>query len=165
MKKILLFVAILAGTSSFAHKFYVAVFNMEWNEADQRIDVFCKATAHDFQGLIENELNLRIDLDTISKNEVLSTWTANYLKKNFQLSSLNKEATFNYIGMEVTERLNAFFYFTFTDVLNPKKVKFSCKFLFDRFSKQQNIVHYKNGDQTKSVTLVSSSSNGEIKFE
>lgn len=165
MKKLLLFSLLLISSAGFCHKFYVAVINMEWNEADQRIDVFVKATAHDFEAIIETAMNKRIDLDTISKNEDLSKWTADYLEKSFQLSSLDVGAKFNYVGMEVTERLNAFFYFTFTEVLNPKKIKVVSKFLIDRFPKQQNIIHYKHGDQTKSVTLVASSTEGEIKFE
>ena len=165
MKRILLFFALAISSAGFCHKFYVAVVNMEWNEPEQRIDVFVKATAHDFQAIIENEMNLRIDLDTIPNNEALTKWTSDYLQKNFKLSSLNVEAKFNYIGMEVTERLNTFFYFTFTEVLNPRKIKIVSTFLFNRFPKQQNIVHYKHGDQTKSVTLVASSAEGEIKFE
>ena len=165
MKKLLLLLALFLSTGAFCHKFYVAVINMEWNETEQQIDVFVKATAHDFQAIIETSLNKRIDLDTISKNEELTNWTSNYLQKNFELTSLEKAAKFNYVGMEVTERLNAYFYFTFTEVLNPKKIKVVSKFLFDRFPKQQNIIHYKHGDQTKSVTLVASSAEGEIKFE
>ncbi len=165
MKTLLTFGLFLFCTTVLSHKYYVAVVNMEWNAADERIDVFVKATAHDFQGIMERALNKRIDLDTIPKNDELMKFTSDYLQKTFSLTSLEIPATFNYIGSEVTERLNIFFYFTFTDVLNPKKIKITCKFFFEYFKGQQNIIHYKHGDQTKSVTLVASSAEGEFKFE
>jgi hypothetical protein len=151
--------------NGFSHKYYVAIANMEYNEKDQQIDVFLKATAHDFQHLMEMTFKERMDLDTVSQNKKYSSFIESYLKENFIVTSLDQPASFEYIGMEVTERLNIFFYFSFKEVLNPKKIKIASKFLFDFFKDQQNIVHYKYGEQTKSVTLVPALSVAEIKFD
>ena len=83
----------------------------------------------------------------------------------FTISSQKKQAEFYYIGKEVTIRDDLFFYFTFKNILDPLNIKVSNTFLFELFLKQQNIIHYKIKDKTKSVTLIPSIRKGTLSYK
>ena len=164
MKFFALIFALLLSTVSLAHKFYVSVTNMQWDEQEKAINISIRATDHDFQHAIEMSLNERVDLNTITDTSNYSRFIEKYLSEKFQILSRGEAGVFNYLGFELTDRLNIIFYFQVKQLINPKKIEVRNEFLFDFFPEQQNIVHYKYLDSTKSVTLIPSKPSGKIDF-
>jgi hypothetical protein len=56
-------------------------------------------------------------------------------------------------------------HFFFSNMTNPKAITIVNTLLFERFQEQQNIVHYKLNDQTKSITLIPLKPSASINFD
>lgn len=166
MKKIAsLILVCLLTLSAFAHKHYVSIANLEYNAKAKQIEVSLQLTAHDFEHILEDHFKKRIHLEEISDSSKLGQFVIAYLEKNVQLTSANQKAQFNYVGKEVNVRDQLFFYFTFTRVLDPSHIILQNSILFQLFSKQQNVMHYKRNDVTKTATCTKTSPTGVFKFE
>lgn len=139
-----------------AHKTYVSIANMEYNSKSKQIEVSLKLTAHDFEHVLENQFKKEYHIENVPDSSEVGLFIKNYVKTHFKVWSEKKACQFTYVGKEVTVRDDLYFYFTFSNITNPKNIIVSNTFLFEMFSKQQNIVHYKYANQTKSVTLISS---------
>ncbi len=139
-----------------AHKTYVSIANMEYNSKTKQIEVSLKLTAHDFEHVLENQFKKEYHIENVPDSSKVGLFIQNYVKTHFKVWSENNACQFAYVGKEVTVRDDLYFYFTFSNITNPKSITVSNTFLFEMFSKQQNIVHYKYANQTKSVTLISS---------
>jgi hypothetical protein len=150
---------------SFGHNYYVSIANMEYKEAENQVDVSLKMTAHDFEYLLEMKYNQRLHIENIADSSEIGRYIQVYLAENFVLISGGDTAMLNYVGKEVTLRDELFFYFSFTHIRDPKTIQIKNQLLFTLFTQQQNIVHYKYGEKTKSVTLVPSAHSAEIKID
>jgi hypothetical protein len=155
-KAILLLTTVFTLGSAYAHKTYVSIANMEYNGKTKQIEVSLKLTAHDFEHVLENHFKKEYHIENIPDSSKIGLFIQNYVKTHFKVWSEKKLTQFKYVGKEVTVRDDLYFYFTFSNVINPKNIIVSNTFLFEMFNKQQNIVHYKYANQTKSVTLISS---------
>jgi len=147
-----------------AHKSYISIANMEYNNNKKQIEVSLKLTAHDFEYILEKKFNKRIHIENVKDSSLVGQFIQTYISKHFQVYSEKKETKFNYVGKEVTVRDELYFYFTFTHVLDPLHIWISNTFLFELFSKQQNIIHYKIKGKTKSVTLIPSKRSSKISY-
>lgn len=166
MKSLFSFTAMLfAGMTVFAHGYYVSTTNMEYNEEKGTIDVSTKLTAHDFEAILEEKYDLRIHIETVADTSEIGLYVQSYLNENFTITSNGIQAKMKYVGKEVTLRDELFFYFSFSEVTNPKTIQIKNTLLFTHFTQQQNIVHYKLGELAKSVTLVASKPDAELKLE
>ena len=161
----ILLAGLVISTNLFGHKYYVSITNMEYKEADNKIDVSLKMTAHDFEHLLELKFNTMVNIEEVADSSEIGLFVVNYIKENFTVSSAGVLANFSYHGKEVTIRDDLYFYMSFSNIISPKTIQIKNKLLFSLFAQQQNIVHYKYGEQTKSLTLVPAQSEGEIKID
>lgn len=166
MKKLVfIFLFLMAVLPVMGHKHYMSIANLEYNAKLKQIEVSLQVTAHDFEHILENQFKKRIHIENVADSSEIGQFIINYLKKTISLKSANQTAVFNYVGKEVTVRDQLFFYFTFTKVLDPSHIILQNSILFKLFSKQQNLMHYKYKDKTKSVTCTTQSPEGTIKFD
>ncbi len=166
MKKLFLVIIVLLSTNVIlAHKSYVSIADMEYNEKLDQIEVSLKLTAHDFEYILEKKYNKRIHIENVSDSSAIGRHIQYYLSKHFKITSQKQSASFNYVGKEVNVRDELYFYFTFKNILDPLNIIVSNTFLFELFLKQQNIIHYKIKDKTKSVTLVPSIKEGQLSYK
>lgn len=165
MKNILTCVLLSLAFQGFSHKFYISITDMEYNEEKKRIEASVKMTAHDFEWILEQKFKTKCIIEEIADSSKIGTFAQDYLRQNFQVYSESQQCQFNYLGKEVTNREDLYFYFTLTNVKNPAHISLISNLLFSISDLQQNIVHYKYKNQTKSVTLVPSQNEGELKFQ
>ena len=165
MKKLLFLMMMMCSMLGWSHKFYVSIADLAWDQEEQRIEGSIKLTAHDVEKMLANKFERPIDLEKESDSSEVGQYLQSYMARNFTVKSNEKWAVPNYLGKEITLRGELFIYFTFTSVWRPESIEISNKILFELFPKQQNIVHYKYKDQTKSVTLVPSKTHGKIEFD
>ena len=158
-------VLVLTAKTGLSHSYFVSIATMEYNDSTQSIDVSLKMTAHDFESILETKFNQRIHIENIADTSEIGRYTQLYLSDNFVLTSENQAAVMIYVGKEVTLRDELFFYLSFISVKNPKTVHIKNTLLFSPFPQQQNIVHYQVGSIKKTVTLVASKPEEEIKFD
>ncbi|MBK9192115.1 MAG: hypothetical protein IPM77_11725 [Crocinitomicaceae bacterium] len=159
------FVTIILAFASHAHNYFVSTANMEYDDSTKQIEVSVKMTAHDFEHVLEMKYQQRLHIENIADTSEIGKYIQEYLKENFVVSCGEKTGDFNYYGKEVTLRDELFFYFSFSNITNPDAMHIKNTLLFTSFTQQQNIVHYKYGTKSKSVTLVLAKPEAELKPE
>jgi len=166
MKIKLLFTLLLSFTVLYsnAHKSFISIANMEYNESLKQIEVSLKLTAHDFEHVLEKQFGKQIHIENVKKGSVIDKYIVSYLKKHFKVKSQNENTQLKYVGREVTIKDELFFYFTINNIEKPNTIVVQNTFLFELYKQQQNIIHYKYKGQTKSLTLVSLKREGFFDF-
>lgn len=164
MKTLLIFFLIVAAPVAYGHKFYISIADMEYDSTGQRINVTLKVTAHDFEQVLRRKFDKPIHLEEYTDSSEVGHYIQQYLKHNFKLYSSDKQLEMIYLGREVTNRDDLYFYFFFKDVPDFTSIKIVNKLLFSVSDQQQNIVHYQYKNHTKSVTLVPAKSEDWITF-
>ena len=164
--KLILFIS-LSFFSLFAsaHKSFISIANMEYNETEKKIEVSLKLTAHDFEHILEKKYGKQIHIENVKTGSNVDQFIIAYINKHFRVASESEKTKLIYIGKEVTIKDELFFYFTLKNVKNPSKIVVNNTFLFEIFEQQQNIIHYKLKGKTKSLTLVSLKKEGTLFFD
>ena len=165
MKSVLVILSVVCCMPLFAHKFYISIGEMEFNQEKNRIDVSLKMTAHDLEEVIGQKFGRKIDIMKISDTSEVFIYFKDYLAQNFRVYSTDEQLLFSYLGKEIKNTEDLFVYFSFLNPKNPAKLKVISNLLYSISDLQQNIVHYKYLNQTKSVTLVASENQADIIFE
>ena len=160
-KLITIFILIISSTG-FGHKYYMSIADLEYDEEEKKINCSLKMIAHDFEQVLETKFDRRLQFETIEDTSDVGLYIIEYLEENFQIWSNGSQCVMEYLGKEVTLRDDLFFYISFWGVAEPKGIKVKNSLLCKTFAKQQNIVHYRYKDQTKTVTLVPSETEAEI---
>jgi hypothetical protein len=163
-----LILSILLSFSSLlasAHKSFISIASMEYNEKHKDIEVTLKLTAHDFEHILEKKYGKQIHIENVMEGSDVDKFIIEYIKKHFSVVSETEKTTLNYIGKEVTVKDELFFYFTIENIKNPSNISVKNTFLFEIFEQQQNIIHYKLKGNTKSLTLVSLKKEGTLFFD
>ncbi|MFT4600475.1 MAG: hypothetical protein ACI857_000649 [Arenicella sp.] len=165
MKTFLLAMFLGFGSLTFAHKFFISIADMEYNEDKQKINVSLKVTAHDFELVLRRKFKKDLHLEEVEDSSSVGKYYQAYLNHNFKLYNDGVRLPQVFLGKEVTNREDLYFYFSFINVTNPAMIKVVSNLLSSVSDVQQNIVHYKYQNQTKSVTLLPSQNEAEIKFD
>lgn len=148
-----------------AHGYYVSTAEMEYDSLTKSLEVSLKLTAHDFEVILERHFDQRIHIENVADTSAIGRYYQEYLRSHFTVISAGQTSVFGYVGKEVTLRDELFFYFTFSNVPDPKSIQIKNTLLFTEFPQQQNIVHYKYAKLSKSVTLVAAKPEAELKLE
>jgi hypothetical protein len=165
MKVLILAISLISFSSCFGHKYYVSITDMEYNSDKNSIDVSMMLTAHDFEHLLEKHFDKTIHIEDVNDTSNVGLFIQKYISEKFKVFSNNLICSFEYLGKEVNLKEELFLYFSFNGVANPLSISVQSSVMFELSKEQQNIVHYKYKDRTKSVTLVSSKNEAEINFD
>ncbi len=129
--KILFLLLILFSTSGlFAHNYYFAFAEVEYNDVSQRIEATLSVSTHDLEKAmrIQHADNADVfnDISTVRKGSEEEAYIESYLLKHFKISADNP-CFLKMIGFEVQMNGVTYFYFEST----PFKIKQSITFEFD----------------------------------
>jgi hypothetical protein len=165
MRALITLIILAFSVQANAHKHYISIADMEYDEKENKINVSMKITAHDFEHILEKKFDKQIHIEKYHDSSDVMVYSIEYLIKNFKVYSDKTPCNLSFVGKEVTLREELFFYFSFENVKNPSTIKIVNTLLFSLSDQQQNIVHYKYKDRTKSVTLLPAQSEAHISFE
>ena len=164
MRILLIILTLSTSAMSFGHKYYITIADMEYDSTENRINVSLKMTAHDFEWVMGHQLSKEISLEKVTDSSEGDHFIQQYLKHNFKIFIDDQQLKMNYLGFEVTNRDDLYCYFFFPNVSACTTIKIINKLLFSVSDQQQNIVHFKCLDHTKSVTLIPSKYEERITF-
>ncbi len=158
-KNILLLLVLFVSSFSFAHKYYFAFAEVEYNEMNKTLEATIIASAHDVESVLKENDVISKSLDEAKKNKK-EFYAINYfLNKNFCVhtadsislsaldSALPPQLEFVMDGFEVLLNGDVQFYLS-AKIANPIKefyVKFD--FLMDKFPEQQNKLTFRYRDK------------------
>jgi len=158
-KNILLLFILFASSFSFAHKYYFAFAEIEYNEMNKTLEATIIASAHDVEFILKENKVISKSLDEAKKNKKEYYAINDFMNKNFCVhtadslslialdSAVPLQLEFVMDGFEVLLNGDVQFYLS-AKIANPIKefyVKFD--FLMDKFPEQQNKLTFRYRDK------------------
>jgi len=150
-KKLLLLVIIPLLAFS-AHKYYLSLTQIEYNQDAKSLEIIINVFMDDIETALNQDYNLDLQLNTKKELKESDTYFANYLKEKLQFSINNKSLQFNYLGKEYDADL-VYFYLEIKEVENFTSLEINNKILTRHFPEQQNVVKMKVGKKKVSKIL------------
>ncbi len=158
-KNILLFFLLFVSSITFAHKYYFAFAEVEYNEMNKSLEATIIASAHDIESVLRETDVISNSLDYAKKNKKEYYAINEYINKNFSIhavdslyffaldSALPQQIEFVLDGFEVLMNGDVQFYLSakITNPINQFYVKFDL--LMDEFSEQQNKLTFRFRDK------------------
>jgi hypothetical protein len=160
---ILLLTLAVTLTSAGVHKFYVAVFQLEYVPAKKVVQMTSRIFIDDLDAALTKKYGKKLYLCTPKE----ASDTDDYLKKYFEEKisiKLNGTAkTVKFLGRETEDDILVCYYTIQADAA-VKSMYINNTVLFDAYPEQQNIIHTKVNGQKKSLMLTTASPTGTTEF-
>lgn len=167
MKKfrLILIIAVLAaGFSSFtAHKFYVAVFQLDHVPAKKVVQVTARIFVDDLEAALNKKYSRKFYIGQKQEIPEADDYLNKYLAEKVQVSINGKAKAFKYIGKELEEDVMVCYYTLPADG-KIKSITVKNTTLFESFPDQQNIIHTKINGNKKSLLLTNSNQQGTLDY-
>ena len=149
---LLISVAFFLGNSERAHKFYMSIIDMEYNEASKSLQISMKLFADDLEFVLEKEQNVKVFLGTEKEHEKTDDFIKSYLNTHFFIEQSKGSLPLTYVGKEV-DKDYAWIYIEVKNFKVKDETLLTNSMLIDYFKDQTNKINYKKGDEVNSFTL------------
>ncbi|WP_034922552.1 DUF6702 family protein [Gillisia sp. CAL575] len=147
-----IFCALMLMSFSVAHKFYVSVTEIEYNEKAESLQIISRVFIDDMEDLLQTRYDSKIRLGKSNETTEASTSINKYLKQKIEIQIDGKTMEVNYIGKEYEDDM-LLLYLEVSNVSSFKKIEIKNAILTDMFSEQKNLVHVNYKGSTKSLIL------------
>ena len=152
MKKISLFIILIALLGFNSHKYYVSTSLYEFSEDSNSLQITMKIFKDDFTNLINKKEGVELDKLKDLNSIKIKSKISKYLFSNLSLFFDNNKYEPIYLGAKQDTEMITFF-LEIENLPSYKLIKLKNTVLFDMFNKQQNIVHFKKGTKKRSFVL------------
>jgi hypothetical protein len=161
---VILFISVFALSSAGVHKFYVAVFQLEYVPQKKVVQITSRIFIDDLEFALNKKYNKRLNIGSSKELAQANELLKQYLNDNIHIKINGKLKAIKLLGKE-TEDDVLICYYTVPADAKVKSVEMKNTVLFEAFTDQQNIIHTKvNGDK-KSVLLTNDNPSGIVEFK
>ena len=163
MRSILFYSVFISVYLSF-HDFHVSVTDMEHNANNKSVEISHRLFIDDLENALK-KFHKTEDIDTYNPSDPykLDSLIGEYLKAKVFVNIDGKDSKFNYLGSEV-ESDARWCYYEILEVESVSSVEVTNVALMDIFEDQQNIIHFKFNNKTKSYKLDRDTKSTTFKF-
>lgn len=139
------FYLLLISNYFLIHPVHVSVTNLEIQSENNSISLSFKVFTDDFQLMIDQLYNVKVDLSENGNYDLHKKQIDNYLKDNFTLINNGKELIFTNIGIKTNDEAVWFFYKT---KINKDLKSFVIRnsLMLDLYPDQKNLLILKYGE-------------------
>ncbi|MEX2380633.1 MAG: DUF6702 family protein [Vicingaceae bacterium] len=162
MKKIILLLLVL-GNFQFAsaHKFYMSITEMNYNEESGYLEIIIKLFTDDIEKALEQKSDSSVFLGTPKESPQANELLKNYLQKHFTLKAGEEALDISFLGKEV-DKDYTWAYLEVKDFNPEKKYNIKNSILIDLFDSQANRINYYYKDETHSLNLHKDQKSGQF---
>ncbi len=162
--RIFLIALVFAGLSSFeAHKFYVSVTKVEYNEEAETVQIITKIFIDDVEQVLNERYNTETHLDTKKETARDRELLEEYILKKLKVEVNGEEAKLNYLGVDYeTDIVKS--YIEITGIKKCSSIGVENTVLMEKFEEQQNIIHLTVRDEKRTMILEKENPNGLLNF-
>lgn len=160
---VVLFIAVFALCSAGVHKYYVAVFQLEYVPQKKVVQITSRIFIDDLEAALNKKYSKKLGIGSTKELAETTDLLKLYLNENIHIKINGKAKAIKFLGKE-TEDDVLICYYTVPADTKVKSVEMDNTVLFETFADQQNIIHTKvNGDK-KSLLLTNSNPSGIVEF-
>ncbi len=163
MKKILYLIFIASFFSFSAHKYYIALTEIEHNEEKKSVQMIMNVFIDDIEKAINKDYNTDLQLTTQKEMKDVNNYFSTYLKEHFKVSINKKEYEYTFIGKEYDGEI-VYFYLEIENILNVNTIEIKNNVLIKHFPEQQNLIKVKIKNERKSLFLTKKNDKGLLNF-
>ena len=146
-----------------AHKYYLSLTQIEFNNAKNSIEIITNVFIDDIETALNAIHSKKFKLDTKNELKDSDIYFKEYLHKHLAFKVDGKSVTFTYLGKEYDGDV-VFFYMEIENIHHVTKIEVENSLLVDHFSSQQNLVKSKVNKKHKSVLLTKSEQTGTLTY-
>lgn len=161
--KIILVAIVLPLFSFTAHKYYLSMTDIEYNEKSKSLEVIINVFMDDIELAVNKDYNVNLQLSTKYELKKSNEYFEKYLKKKLLFKADQKNLSFNYLGKEYDGDL-VYFYLEIPQVSEPELLEVTNKILTTHFEDQRNVVKFKIGKKRTSEILTKSNDKALLKL-
>ena len=163
IKKQILLLLIVPLFAFTAHKYYISLTQIEFNNSKNSIEVITNVFIDDIETVLNAIHSKKFKLD--SKNELKNsdTYFNQYLQKHLAFKINGKSVEFQYLGKEYDGDV-VFFYLEIKNIQSVTKIEVENSLLLKHFPKQQNLVKSKVNKKHKSALLTKRAQTGTLTY-
>ncbi len=148
-----LFSILLVLNAFTAHDYHVSVCEVVYNSQNQSLEVIQSVIVDDFEKTLKKAFKKKkIDLLSEEQFEENGILIQSYFEENLILFQNEQQLKSTWIGHEIDDtNLTAFI--EFENISKTEAIKLQSTLMTERFRKQQNMVHWKFGEDFKTSVL------------
>tara|TARA_R110000787_G_scaffold48953_14_gene117573 strand:+ start:1917 stop:2414 length:498 start_codon:yes stop_codon:yes gene_type:complete len=158
-----LFLCIIPLLAFSAHKYYLSLTQIKYNQEEKSIEIIINVFMDDIETTLNNEFDIDLQLTTKKELKDSDRYFSNYLKEKLQIKVNNKELEFNYLGKEYDGDL-IYFYLEMKEIENITSFEIINQILTKEFLDQQNVVKMKVGNKKVSKILTKKNDKALLNF-
>lgn len=130
------------------HQFHVSKCQIEYNPREQALQIILHIFIDDLEDALRLNKEEKYYIGTEKEVPGADTVLLTYLREKFVLTGDQGTLTYNYLGKEVTDDLQAIWCYLEIPIENPlKELQISNDLLMEKFDDQKNIVSVNFPDQ------------------
>ncbi|WP_026837790.1 DUF6702 family protein [Gillisia sp. JM1] len=137
---------------SVAHKFYVSVTEIEYNEKAESLQIISRVFIDDMEDLLQTRYDKNIRLGKTNESSSVPNHLKKYLNEKIEVKIDGRLTEVNYLGKEYEDDM-LLVYLEIPKITSFKKIIIKNAILTDMFSEQKNLVHVNYKGSTKSLIL------------
>ena len=161
----LLIFGLLISSNIYAHKFYVSMTDIDYNEKDKSLQISLKLTAHDLEIVLKEEGKGSMNFGSELEHDSAKVYLYTYIKSHFQIEVDQKDYDYKIIGFEVFNDENMYVYIEAKNINSIQELIIDNTILIDDFPKQVNYIHFKHKGFVLSEACNKEKSYARFKFK
>jgi hypothetical protein len=163
LKITVLFLIFPLLTAATAHKFYVSMTKIEFVPEKQSLQIISKIFTDDIEDALQARYDENLILDSNKNTEREEAFLKQYIFQKLEMKVNGRQVNYDFIGMEY--KLDEVrIYLEVTGISEVKTLEVTNEVLMEIFEEQQNIIHYRNGDNRRSLVLEKEYPSGMLNF-
>lgn len=146
------------------HKFYVAIYQINYNQKEKRLEITSRIFIDDLNEVLKLKYNKKVNLASIPQSNDDIELMKKYMTDNFSIKVNGAPTTINYLSNELEANV-LICYFNIKNISKVKKLEIRNAALIDLNSEQQNIIQTTIYGKKRNLLLTENQQNGLIIVE
>ncbi|RZJ31933.1 MAG: hypothetical protein EOO48_00520 [Flavobacterium sp.] len=156
-------ILVVTASSFAAHKFYVAIFQINYNQGKQTMEITSRIFIDDLNKALEKKCGRPVHVADQGQTDQDIELMKKYIEANFTIEINGKRRPLVYRSSEIENNV-LICYYSIREVSQVKSLEIQNKLLFDLVTEQQNIIQTNIYGKKSSLLLTSDSPSGTIKI-
>ena len=150
-------------SGSTTHKYFVSITKIEYVADSEDLQIITQIFIDDIEDVLQERYGTDISLGTKKETKKDATFLKEYILQKLKIKINGIPVELNYLGREYDVDMVKS-YIEVRGVKEIDSIEVENKILFDLFSEQQNIIHYKSKDSRRSLILEKDNPKGVLNF-
>ncbi|NNT71890.1 hypothetical protein HKT18_06650 [Flavobacterium sp. IMCC34852] len=161
-KSVVLLLFFFGLSSMAAHRFYVAIYQIDFVPQKKRVEITTRIFMDDLNEAVTKAYKKNTNIGTEKETPEDTALLKKYLNENFKLTINGKPKAYNYISSEVESNV-VICYLSIKEIIKISSIQVENSILTEVHSEQQNIIQFNNNGKKQNLLLSSSITKGMLK--